>query len=379
MHNCIPDPLAADKKLLDMLPVAIVIVDDNATGYYMNTKAARIFFPASTGNDLKASIKLFNLTRLSADFSAEKFGYARGWLNQHDSYQADLSFELRREKACYKINIVPYILSDEHFPPLYLITFETSSGSSSKNNSLNQSFRELKQFSRLSAMREISTSMADSLNQPLTAIMSYTQAMQRMYLTESDSKEIEAAMERVVINAQHAAQIIKDIRSRTLTTVVNFDYVDLNQLIMDTIALTELNTPASEINLQLHFDHNIPAIKIIRIQIKQVILSLLTNAIEAFSGMGLQQSKITIETKLSAEDLLMTICDNGPGISDQVKDKLFEPFISTKKEGIGIGLSMSQYIIELHNGKITLDANHKSDNTKKPGTCVRICLPLYRK
>jgi signal transduction histidine kinase len=380
MHKSIPDPLAADKKLLDMLPLAIVIVDANASGYYINPRAGRIFFPEHP-DDLNAQIKQFNLTELSSDFSAEKFGYAQGWLHKNSCYQANLIFDLWHEKACYSIRIIPYTQADSNSPLLYLVSFEASCHSSAKNAAIKHSFRELKQFSRLSAMREISTSMADSLNQPLTAILSYTQAMQRMYLLNAEPEVIKAAMERVVINAQHAAQIIKDIRSRTTTTELNFEYVDIHQLIMNTIALTELNNPDCRIHLKTHFDRKVAAARIVRIQIKQVLLSLLTNAIEALSGTDIDQPKIIIETKLLKDELLITISDNGPGLNSKVKEKLFEPFVTTKKDGIGIGLSMSLYIIELHHGSLSISSNKSSDmspdNGVQQGTRVSIRLPLY--
>lgn len=376
MHNSVPGPLAADKQLLDRLPAIIVIVDENAAGYYMNPRASRTFFPEHPDN-LTAASKQFNLTRLCSDFSAETFGYAKGWLNQHSCYQTHLNVDLWHNKASYKIRIIPYTQADSNFPLLYLVTFEASCQSSAKNTALKQSFRELKHFSRLSAMREISTSMADSLNQPLTAILSYTQAMQRMYLSDADPAEMKVAMERVVINAQHAAQIIKDIRSRTASGELDYEYVDIHRLILDTIALTELNSPDCRIHLKTHFDRGIPATRIVRVQIKQVLLSLLTNAIEALSDTDDKQAEIIIETKLLNEELLINISDNGPGVSDQVKNNLFDPFVSSKKDNIGIGLSMSLYIIELHHGTITVISNRSSEDRLKQGTRFSIRLPLY--
>ena len=376
MHHSIPDPLAADKKLLDMLPVAVVIIDEDASGCYMNPRAGRIFFP-ETADDLNTSAGSFCLTELSPAFNSETFGYAKGWLKQHHSYQANLTFDLCHKQACYTMKIIPYTRASANLSLLYLVTFEAASSSSIDNAALKRSFRELKQFSRLSAMREISTSMADSLNQPLTAILSYTQAMQRMYLTDAEPEEIKTAMERVVINAQHSAQIIKDIRGRTTTSELDFELVDINQLISDTISLTELINPECKIHVTSHFDKHLPATRIIRIQIKQVILSLLTNAMEALSAADITRPEISIETRLLNEAVQITICDNGPGISETVKNKLFEPFVTTKKDGIGIGLSMSLYIIELHHGSIEISSNTKSGMEGTQGTRVLLRLPLY--
>lgn len=346
--------------MLDSLPVAILIVDKTGFIHYHNQAADNIFetyFITSekkhivtdelNKNDFKQLIKQLEQASAKPPISLS--------LSCPQSYkQIDLSISLHPEQKGF-----------------YLITVN----SINNQQQLKKNFKELKQVSRLSAMREISSSLADKLNQPLTVILSYTQAMQRLYKCKASSVEIEQAMERVVINAESAGQIIKDIRAKLKANHLNYHDTNIKQLIQETINLTALEDPASSIKLNTHYETACVSLCIDAVQIKQVILNLLNNAIDVLTEKKIHTPEITLNTKKQNSCYEISITDNGSGFPDEVQAHLFEAFNSTRKNGIGIGLSISQHIIDLHHGSIKINSS-KNNKLQTQRTTATITLPL---
>ena len=381
MHNPVSEPaVLGEQTILDSLPVAIIIVDQQGSVHYSNPQSDAIFREKFSD--------LADFTKLSSTFDGHDFNRAIKKLNKKPAkpFKTTINFDHCQLPESYQLKMVTAPeykqFQNKHF---YLITLTDTYKGSPKYAALKKNFKELKQFSRLSAMREISSSLADQLNQPLTAILTYTQAMQRLYHDNASSKEISSAMERVVINAENAGQIIRNIRAQLNANTLNCQTSSINQLIEQSVHLTELDNPVSRIRLISHFDPLSTELYVDGIQFKQVILSLLNNAIEALILSRTESPEIVLSTRLNDLCYEITIEDNGPGIPEEIRDLLFEPFISTKESGIGIGLSMCHHIIELHKGSINIVSGHYSDYkqpcdkesaNQQPGTKVTICLPL---
>jgi C4-dicarboxylate-specific signal transduction histidine kinase len=239
---------------------------------------------------------------------------------------------------------------------------------------LKRNFKELKQIARLSAMREISSALGDQLNQPLTAIVSYTQAMQRLYQDNASSEEIMDAMERVVINAKYAAQIIQDIRNQVSFNTLKCQHTCVNQIIQDSLHMTELEHHA-RIQVNTVFDPDKTVVNLDPVQFKQVILNLLHNAIEALEDSDINNPEVTLMTRQDGLRYEIAILDNGPGISKDYLKQAFNPFFSTKNQAIGIGLSICQHIIDLHKGGIFISSPPVHREIYEHGTQVSIYLP----
>jgi len=360
--------ISKQQALLDYLPVAILIVDQKGQVYYYNQEAERIF-----SHHILAHTRV---TDLSGDFSRKHFANVLNQLGKNTQFTGQLM--LRYEKIDYQLKIINNpdntIINDIN-NDYYLLTFSPFSDPVSKHaniSAIKKNFKELKQFSRLSAMREISSSLADKLNQPLTSILSYTQAMQRLYQNNASSEDIKNAMSRVVVNAENAGKIIRDVRSQLKVNTLNYEMSCINDLIQQSIHLTDLDNPRSTIRLTTNYEPKFSSICIDAIQIRLVIFSLLNNAIDAVSEAVIETPEINITTRKEAHCYIVMISDNGPGLSDNIKNKLFEPFCTTKKQSVGIGLSMSHHIIELHKGNISIQSD------KDTPTSVTIQLPLNR-
>ncbi|WP_198263153.1 sensor histidine kinase [sulfur-oxidizing endosymbiont of Gigantopelta aegis] len=360
------------ESLIDQLPVIMLMVDSKGQVFFSNN-AAQDFF----GSQFFAALAI---TQLSAQMNAEDFQQALKQLNdkpQAINFNTHFFHQQKHYAATMSIN---RYLSSNNVQDGYLITL-FNINHAHQETLLKKNFKELKQFARLSAMREISSSLADKLNQPLTAILSYTQAMQRLYKAKASPDEINQAMDRVVVNAENAGQIIKEVRATLNVNTLNYQSSCINTLIKETIDLTELANSTSAIQLSTHFASQHSLLYFDQLQMRQVIFSLLNNAIDAVMEQPAQIPKIMIQTQLQKTNngahFEIIIADNGAGLAKEVQDKLFEPFISTKLDGIGIGLSMCHHIIGLHKGSIHISSEPSNESpSTEPLTTVKICLPL---
>jgi two-component system sensor kinase FixL len=230
---------------------------------------------------------------------------------------------------------------------------------------------ELLHVSRLSAMGHMSSAIAHELNQPLTAITNYVKAARR---TLDDVKGDAASrakdlMEKAATQVLRAGAIIRNLREFIEKRESNRAPENLSKVIEEAIALGFVGTAHINVRVRLDLDHTLGAVLIDRIQIQQVFINLIRNAIEALQSV--ERRELTIST--AADDpgfVRVTVRDTGPGLPAQVRERLFQPFTSTKEKGLGIGLTICQSIIDAHGGNITLLADEEA------GTAFRFRLPL---
>jgi two-component system sensor kinase FixL len=167
-----------------------------------------------------------------------------------------------------------------------------------------------------------------------------------------------------------AGDIIKQMRGYVQKGDAERESVDLEQLVRDTLTLGQAEVKDSPIKIELDVEQPLPSVNVNVIQIQQVILNLMRNANEAIKQTG-EDGRISIEIRhLTPTKLKLSIEDTGPGIPDDLLDRLFDPFVSSKQEGIGIGLSICKSIIESHGGSIS------AFNQIHAGACIRISLPV---
>lgn len=353
-----------EHQLLDLLPTLIFVVDQTGEIKYFNPYAADYIGASNPIPD--------NINRLSESFNACSFLNAAKKLEQDDTpiYEQHIALDSSEEKrnALLKMKILP------NKSRCYLITITDIHCCSFNSRKLLPACNDLRQTACLSAMNEITSIMADQLNQPLTAILTYTQAMQRIYLNNSADVELEQAMSRVVINAKQAGQVIRHIRSQVNPNSLNPEAFSFIALIHQTIQLTELDNPCSCIDLVTCFDLSIDDIYADKMQLQQVLFNLLQNAIDAVLIAVDNQPFIKLSLTKTNEWYKLSIEDNGPGISHEMKKNLFHPFTTTKDNRIGLGLASSQHIIDLHQGKITISSN--ADTQEQRGTTVNLFLPV---
>jgi two-component system sensor kinase FixL len=225
---------------------------------------------------------------------------------------------------------------------------------------------------RISTMGEMASAIAHEVNQPLTAISAYARACQRMFASGvTDAAEYLEALDEVAEQAERAGEIIRRLRGFVNKGAGRTEPVDLNGTVAAIVEMVEFEARSRGITLRARFADPIPRIAGDAVQIQQVILNLVRNAIDAVTEAAIEDAVIAIET--AADDrgdyVQVEVADNGPGLTEEARRQMFAPFFTTKAAGMGLGLSISHTIIEAHGGRIWCEDNAGG------GTVFRISLP----
>jgi two-component system sensor kinase FixL len=224
---------------------------------------------------------------------------------------------------------------------------------------------ELLHVSRLSAMGQMTAALAHELNQPLTAIMNYVTAARRFFSSGDPAQSTRGVelIEKAVQQTSRAGQIIKRLREFVEKRETARTEENLNQAVEEAIALAFAGSSDAGVKVNLSLDPGLPLVLIDRIQVQQVLLNLIRNGIEAMQGVPVRD--MTISTVHDGVEVEFSIADTGPGLDPEVARRLFQPFVTTKENGMGIGLSICQSIVEAHNGRIWAEPNASAGVTFK--------------
>jgi two-component system, LuxR family, sensor kinase FixL len=219
--------------------------------------------------------------------------------------------------------------------------------------------RELAHVTRVSTMGELAASLAHELNQPLTAILSNAQAAQRFLAAPAvDLPELREILNDIVQDNRRAGEVIR--RMRTLARKEEFDAapLDLAAVIGEVILLVHSDAILHNVRVMLELDHGLPPVRGDKVQLQQVMLNLLLNAFDALKDCPADERQVKVRAEWdSAFMVTVTVCDRGTGVSRDKLDTIFEPFYSTKEEGLGMGLSISRSIVEAHGGRLWVENN----------------------
>lgn len=215
------------------------------------------------------------------------------------------------------------------------------------------------QVSRLATLGEMAAGIAHELNQPLAAITNYAHAAQRfsqsLALDRIDTDgDIRLALEQIASQALRAGEIIRRLRGLVQNRDTQKESSDLNALVREVIGFVQSELRLREIKVSTRFANDVPPVELDRIQIQQVLLNLLRNAIEALDTVTPAERRIELATEIDSGLGLIRfiITDSGPGVPDSMIDQIFEPFCTSKVTGTGLGLAISRTIAEAHHGKL---------------------------
>lgn len=230
---------------------------------------------------------------------------------------------------------------------------------------------ELLHATRLASTGQLGAALAHELNQPLTAILNYTGVLQELgaHLAGADGELLRDVVRRVAEQTERAGEIIRRLRGFVAKREPERRMQPLNDAIGEAIALSLIGTIDGGVRLKSEFAAALPAVLIDKVQIQQVMINLLRNAVEAMRDSA--ERTLTVTTARDGETFVrVSIADTGSGIAPEVAAMLFQPFVTTKGDGLGIGLSICRTIIESHGGRLWTQANEGS------GTVFHFRLPL---
>lgn len=217
-----------------------------------------------------------------------------------------------------------------------------------------RSRERLMHVSRMATVGEMASGIAHEVNQPLTAIANYARAAERfLSLPEPDLAESREALREIAAEALRAGGIIRRLRQLARGGDESRETVRLNEVIEELGLLARGDARAHDTRLRFELGEDLPPVCINRVQITQLLLNLIRNALEALTQEAQPEREIRVRSQRSATgDCEILVCDNGPGVSQDMLDRMFEPFRTTKANGTGLGLPMSQTIAQAHGGQV---------------------------
>jgi PAS domain S-box-containing protein len=226
-----------------------------------------------------------------------------------------------------------------------------------REEALRKSQADLAHVTRVATLGEMSASIAHEVNQPLAAAVTSASACLR-WLDAQKLEEARRSATRAIAEGHRASEIIGRIRALAKKAPPQKDWLDVNETIHEVIALARSEIQRDNIALEIQLSAQVPVILGDRVQLQQVILNLMMNAVEAMSGLSNSPRDLLVRSGTDgSEHLVISVQDSGPGIDPGSLDHLFEAFYTTKPQGLGMGLAISRSIIEAHGGRLWATTN----------------------
>jgi PAS domain S-box-containing protein len=218
---------------------------------------------------------------------------------------------------------------------------------------------ELAHVTRISTMGELAASLAHELNQPLTAILSNAQAALRFLSNKpADLEEVREILDDIVLDNSRAGEVIRRMRALVKKEEPEFASLDLVSLTRDVVVLLHSDAILQSVKIALELDDELPPVRGDKVQLQQVMLNLMLNAFDAMKDCTAAEREVRLRVTREDTSLIQAaVSDRGTGLSRDKLDKIFQPFYTTKREGLGMGLSICRSIIEAHGGRLWAENN----------------------
>jgi C4-dicarboxylate-specific signal transduction histidine kinase len=230
---------------------------------------------------------------------------------------------------------------------------------------------ELARVVRITTIGELAASIAHEVNQPLAAVVANADACVAWLARDHpDLVEARAAAERTTQGATRASEVIGRIRSLINKTAPERARVQINEVIREVVALADRQASKNEVSVETQLAPDLSTIVGDRIQLQQVILNLMLNGIEAMTGVSDRPRRLVIRSQMQdADQVRVSVEDSGIGVKAEIMGRLFEPFFTTRSQGIGMGLPISRSIVEAHGGRLW------AESTVSQGSVFQFTLP----
>jgi two-component system, LuxR family, sensor kinase FixL len=279
---------------------------------------------------------------------------------------------IRKDGVVVWVSVNGTLICDKNgLPYCLLATIRDITRRKQVEKALAEHRRELAHVSRVSTMGELAASLAHELKQPLTGILSNAQAGELLLdRTPLDAGELQGVLTDVISDTRRASEIIDQMRNFLRGRDTPRRPVDINVIVEEALRIVHSEAVIKDIRLSTGLEPKLPLVMGDRIQLQQVLLNVIANAQQAMARMNSSARQLIIRTTRNEDGCVMiTADDSGPGFEPGTLGKAFQPFFTTKPEGIGMGLAICMSIIEAHSGKIS------AANRPEGGVRIRIELP----
>ncbi|MCE9650083.1 MAG: PAS domain S-box protein [Parvibaculum sp.] len=342
-------------SILQTVPDAIVVIDDRGMIESFSPAAERLFgysFEDVFGRNVNIL--------MPAPYKSEHDGYLERYLKTGERHIIGIGRVVvgrRRDGTTFPMELAvgEIVVGQRRLFTGFIRDITERQNTESR---LQEMQAELLHVTRLSAMGQMASALAHELNQPLAANMNYVKAARRT-IEGVDAPEVVRATEfldKASAQTARAGQIIRRLRNFIEKGESNRTQENLNKVVEEAVALGLVGAAEANVKVRLELHAALPLISVDKIQIQQVVLNLVRNSFEAMQSVV--RRELIVTTAMDGPDaVLVTVCDTGPGLSPEIAEKLFQPFMTTKETGMGIGLSICRSIIESHDGELWATPN----------------------
>lgn len=337
------------EAIINDIPDALMMVDLDRRIFMSNPGASRIF--GYSANEITGkSTELFYRDK-------EEF---RRQGKQRFNRKADVILTpyivnyRRKNGEIFPGESIGAIIKDPDGQPVgYLSLIRDVSDRMAKEQEARDLQERLAHVGRLSTMSEMTAGIAHEINQPLTAIANYAQASRKLLDSDPASPKLAGALQKISEQAIRAGDIIRKLRDFIKQRESRHERVNCDEMIRQVVQLAEIDTRVNNIPIVLELSEHLPVVSVDPVQIQQVILNLVRNGMDAILTVSSPQPKILISSIIDSNNkILIAVEDNGAGITENIAANIFDPFVSTKATGMGMGLSISRTIIRSHGGEL---------------------------
>jgi PAS domain S-box-containing protein len=338
------------------------IFEDNPTMYFMVDAAGTVLSVNPFGAEqLGYTVdELVGQSVLEVFYKADRGAAQRNVAICLEQFGRTMSWELRKIRkngTVLWVRETAKAMRRANSDPVALIVCEDITERKRAQEALHKTQAELAHVTRVTTLGEMTASIAHEINQPLAAVVNNASASLR-WLAANNLEEARQSVQLIIADGHRAAEIINRIRALAKKAPPQKEWMNINETIAEIIALAHSEIQRNRVSLQTQLSSDVAPILGDRIQLQQVILNLIMNAIEAMSGVGENARKLLISSEKDAsQGVVVAVRDSGPGLDPESLGHLFNAFYSTKPQGMGMGLAISRSIIEAHGGRLWATTN----------------------
>jgi two-component system sensor kinase FixL len=357
------------ESMINAIPDAIITIDERGHIRFFSTAAERMF-QYRADEVIGQNVKIL----MPAPYSVEHDGHLERYLRTGEKRIIGLGRVVvgrRKDGSTFPIELTvgEATAKSQH---IFTGLIRDISDRQETERRLHEVQDDLIHVSRLSAMGELASALAHELNQPLTAISNYLLAARQLVQRGPEHAERAAdIIGKSIDQAMRAGQIIRQLRSFVQKREVERAPADIDEVIDEASALAFIGLKEKGVRVMIERQEDLPPVPIDRIQIQQVLINLIRNAVDAMEGRSLRD--LTIRISRDGGEVRISIVDTGSGVPKDMQDRLFQAFATSKPAGMGVGLSISRNIVEAHSGRLWFEPNPSG------GSIFHLALPLSGK
>ncbi len=343
------------QSILDTVPEAMIVIDERGTMQYFSSAAERLF-----GCDARDAIGQNVRMLMPSPYRESHDSYLKRYRDTGERRIIGIGRVVvgqRKDGSTFPMELAVGEMksSDRRYFTGFIRDLTERQKTEARLQELQS---ELVHISRLTAMGEMASTLAHELNQPLSAISNYLKGSRRLLEKADDENAavLRDAMDKAADQAMRAGQIIRRLRDFVARGESERRVENITKLVEEASALALVGVKDRGIRVSFRFDPSVDLVLADRVQVQQVLLNLIRNAMDAMETS--ETRDLTISVVPSEDDLVkVSVTDTGAGISPEIAEQLFQPFITSKRHGMGVGLSISRTIIEAHGGRIWAEPN----------------------